>query len=191
MTQAISLQPAELTRCRDTPVARPAAGCRWPMPGIPSRTVSSSATSEAAPGQRTVRDLALSTPEEPVPSLAGVSPAVELVRTRDHRSVRVALSRSPAAASAASCTRASIRISRRSRQIIHPIGRFVCNEREAPFRNWRAPRPTCSCCRSVRCAPTCVESAEFLFFYVGEAILHYHPRLVLQTSRHGEAVRGS
>ena len=34
-----------------------------------------------------------------------------------------------------------------------------------------------------------LESAEFLFFYIGEAILHYHAAAVLQAPRHGKAFR--
>ena len=35
-----------------------------------------------------------------------------------------------------------------------------------------------------------LESGQFLFFYIGEAILHYHPPLVFQTPWYGAAVRG-
>ena len=115
--------------------------------------------------------------------------AAGLVRARDHRPVRLALSRSPGAASAGAARRRPVEQtavrSRYPRELPLRVDRRTRRSPTSP-----APRPTSSCCRSARCAPTCVESGEFIFLYVGEA----HPPLsaaaVLQASRHGEAFRG-
>ena len=113
---------------------------------------------------------------EPVPSLAGISPLLSWyereitdlfgLRFLDHpQPHRLVLHEGVS------------RASRRSIRTIRRIVRCAWNRRSRRFRTSPAPRPTCSCCPSARCEPTWWNPAEFLFFYVGEAILHYHPRL--------------
>ena len=131
----------------------------------------------ASPAGRRRLRFGAATPNEPVPSLADVAPLLswyereitDLFGLRFHRSSAAA---SPGAARG-----------RRSRMPPfdpdYPPDRPLRFARETrqPFRKSPARRPMCSCCRSARSAATCWSRREFLFFYIGEAILHYHPRL--------------
>ena len=171
----IALRPAEL---KDAATA--SARLRRPDADglcLVSRAASARAALRREPARHgAVRDLALRRQRagsEPRRCLA----AVELVRARDHRPVRAAISRSAAAASAGTARGRGDRHAAVRSGLSAGSSAQCGRQPNRSFRNLPAPKPTCSCCRSARCAPTWSSSAEFLFFYVGEAILHYHPRL--------------
>ena len=73
--------------------------------------------------------------------------------------------------------KASTQCDRRSIRITRPVQRFRQSQSSKRFRKSPVPRPTCNFFLSGRCEPMSSSSAEFVFFYIGEAILHYQPRL--------------
>ena len=154
----------------------PKAGeCSWPMPGGPTRNRSSCATSPV--GRRCA----------PLPSGAAGPPGRCRASRRSALCSAGTSARSPiCSASNLSaipsptgwcCARARNRCCRRSipdyppdlavpvdqtRRFIPEVAGAVADVQELPFGPIRAD---------------VVESAEFLFYYIGEAILHYQPRL--------------
>ena len=105
--------------------------------------------------QGAVRDLALRRGRRRSEPRQYLAPA-GLVRARDHRPVRAALCRSSAAAAAGAARGRQTALARRSIRTIPPTCRCVSSPTmQAIPELARRRRPTCNCCRSARCAPTC------------------------------------
>ena len=128
------------------------------------------------PAQRAVRGLALRRQR------AGAeprrhSPLFELVRARNHRSVRRSVFSTIRSRIAWCCTRASSP-AKPPFDPGYPPDRPLHMSSTTRIRPGdRRRRGRCAALPFGPVRADVLESAEFLFFYVGEAILHYHPRL--------------
>ena len=148
--------------------------CRWPMPGGTRRTRSNCATSPAEPGDEDFHRLALHAATDRFPASPTISPLAELVRARDNRSLRRRVHRSTRAPSA--CSPSWRAAARAADEPDYPADLRCRSNR----RTGGLPEIESADVQRLPFGPVradVVESAEFIFVYVGEHIIHYHPQL--------------